>query len=183
MNAQKFLLGSTVCLLASAAMADAGAYRTVAVYDTAQVLSSQPVIRYVTVTTPERECWQDTQTYTVNQRVPGSGASTLLGAIIGGVVGHQIGSGRGNDAATAAGAMIGAVVGNQNAQQRYAGPVGATEYSRPIERCTTRNSQHQEQRIDGYNVVYRYHGQKYSTQMPYDPGRTIRVRVDVRPAG
>ena len=43
--------------------------------------------------------------------------------------------------------------------------------------------EHQEERIDGYRVVYRYNGQKYATELPYDPGREIRVRVDVRPAG
>jgi len=32
-------------------------------------------------------------------------------------------------------------------------------------------------------VMYCYHGQKYMTEMPYDPGRKIRIRVDIRPAG
>jgi uncharacterized protein YcfJ len=52
-----------------------------------------------------------------------------------------------------------------------------------VERCATTMQEHQEERIDGYRVVYRYHGQKYATEMPYDPGREIRVRVDIRPAG
>jgi hypothetical protein len=30
--------------------------------------------------------------------------------------------------------------------------------------------------------MYRYHGQKYMTEMPYDPGNRIKVRVDIRPA-
>ena len=42
-----------------------------------------------------------------------SGGGAIAGAIIGGVVGHQIGSGRGNDVATAAGAIGGAVAGNE----------------------------------------------------------------------
>jgi uncharacterized protein YcfJ len=72
-------------------------------YDYARVISAEPIVRMVT-----RECWQDTEYYTVNRPVPGSGASTLVGAIVGGVIGHQFGSGRGNDAATIAGTMIGA---------------------------------------------------------------------------
>jgi uncharacterized protein YcfJ len=56
-------------------------------------------------------------------------------------------------------------------------------YSRPVERCETRYRSHREERIDGYNVLYRYKGQKYSTRMPYDPGYRIKVRVDIRPAG
>ena len=51
-----------------------------------------------------------------------------------------------------------------------------------MQRCETRYREHREQRIDGYRVLYRYHGQKYMTEMPYDPGNKLRVRVDVRPA-
>ena len=42
-----------------------------------------------------------------------SGGGAIAGAIVGGVLGHQIGSGRGNDAATVAGAIGGAVAGNE----------------------------------------------------------------------
>ena len=55
-------------------------------------------------------------------------------------------------------------------------------HGRPVERCETRYRSHQEERIDGYRVMYRYHGQKYVTEMPYDPGNRIKVRVDIRPA-
>ena len=57
----------------------------------------------------------------------GSGSPVNLGTILGGiavgVLGHQIGGGRGNTAATIAGAVGGAVVGNQvekaNERDRY----------------------------------------------------------------
>ena len=35
-----------------------------AVYDYANVLGVEPVIRYVTVSTPVKKCWDDVQTYT-----------------------------------------------------------------------------------------------------------------------
>ena len=46
------------------------------------------------------------------------------GAVIGGILGHQVGGGRGNDIATVAGAVGGAVAGNEvekhvNASKRY----------------------------------------------------------------
>ncbi len=151
-------------------------------YDYAKVISSEPIIRYVTVTTPVRECWQDTEYYTVDHRPRGTAASTLFGAVLGGVIGHQFGSGRGNDAATVAGTLIGAAVGNESARRRHDGYYGPVQHSRPVQRCESRLQEHQEERIDGYRVVYRYHGQKYMTEMPYDPGERIRVRVDVRPA-
>ncbi|HSS29321.1 MAG TPA: glycine zipper 2TM domain-containing protein [Usitatibacter sp.] len=42
-----------------------------------------------------------------------SGAGMVLGGVAGGVLGHQVGSGRGNTAATVVGAAGGAYVGNE----------------------------------------------------------------------
>lgn len=47
-----------------------------------------------------------------------SGGGAVAGAIIGGVLGHQVGSGRGNDAATVVGALGGAVAGNEIERRR-----------------------------------------------------------------
>ncbi len=190
------ILSLATLALAAPALADhnSGLYRTTSAstsgyangrsgarYDYARVISSEPVIRYVTVSTPVRECWDDVEYYTVNRHGHGSGVSTLFGAIVGGVIGHQFGSGRGNDAATVAGTLIGAAVGNNAARRRHGD--SRVQYSRPVERCKTVVRERQEKRIDGYDVVYRYKGQQYATRMPYDPGRELRVRVDVRPAG
>lgn len=153
------------------------------VYDYARVLNVEPVVRYVTVETPVRECWTESREYTVVNR-PNTAGGTLVGAIIGGVVGHQIGSGRGNDAATVAGTLIGAAVGNGVAKRNAyeSGRYGRTVYSEPVERCETNYRKREEERIDGYRVTYLYNGQKYATRMPYDPGNRLRVRVDVRPS-
>lgn len=150
------------------------------VHDYARVLSVEPVIRYVTVTTPVKECWDDVQTYSTRHYAPGKAGKTLFGAILGGVIGHQFGSGRGNDAATIAGALIGAGIGSNTASN--APTYHTTHYSRPIRRCETSYQSHEEQRIDGYEVIYSYNGRKYATRTPYDPGKRIRIRVDVRPA-
>ncbi len=153
-------------------------------YDYARVLSAKPIVRYVTVRTPVRECYRDVEYYTVERRRPGGGG-TLVGAIVGGVIGHQFGSGRGNDAATVAGTLIGAAVGSESARQKHAryGGYETVRHSRPVERCSTRVAEREERRIDGYRVIYSYNGRKYATDMPYDPGRELRVRVDIRPAG
>lgn len=42
-----------------------------------------------------------------------SGAGTMVGALVGGVLGHQVGKGTGNDLATIGGAIAGGIVGNQ----------------------------------------------------------------------
>ena len=179
-----------IAAAASAALLSAGTaaadheYRSDrAVYDYARVISSEPLVRYVTVTTPVRECWEEMEYYTVDRRAYGDGGGTLLGAVIGGVVGHQIGSGRGNDAATVAGALIGAAIGSDASSHRRHEARDIERRARPVRRCDTRYREHREERIDGYRVTYRYNGQKYVTEMPYDPGRRLRVRVDIRPAG
>jgi uncharacterized protein YcfJ len=151
-----------------------------AVYDYARVLSAEPIIRYVTVTTPVKECWQDTEYYTVRNRPRGITGKTILGAIVGGVIGHQVGGGRGNEIATVAGSLIGASVAN-DAAVRNAG-YSSREYSRPVTRCETNYQSREEERIDGYRVIYSYNGQKYATNTPQDPGSRLRIRVDVRPA-
>jgi uncharacterized protein YcfJ len=133
------------------------------------------------VTTPVQECWDDVEYYSSDRRPPGVGGSTLVGAIVGGVIGHQFGSGRGNDAATAVGSIVGAAIGNSAAVRANAN-YRPTEYSRPIRRCETRYQSREEQRIDGYRVVYSYNGRKYATDMPYDPGKRLRIRVDIQPA-
>jgi outer membrane lipoprotein SlyB len=50
---------------------------------------------------------------TIKQRAEGSGLGAAGGAVIGGLLGNQIGGGTGRQLATVAGAVGGAVVGNQ----------------------------------------------------------------------
>jgi len=147
-------------------------------YDYARVVDVEPLMTRVRVSTPERECWDETRVDD-RDRARTSAGGALIGAVIGGVIGHQIGSGRGRDAATAAGAVIGAGVGAQQAERRAGNPP-PREYT--VQRCDTRYSDHWEERIDGYRVTYVYHGRRQVTQLPYKPGDRIRVRVDVSPA-
>jgi uncharacterized protein YcfJ len=149
-------------------------------YDYAKVVDVQPLTRRVRVTTPQRECWDETRVDDRRNNGPRTSAGgAILGAVIGGVLGHQIGSGRGRDAATAAGVVIGAGVGARQAERNASRP-DSREYT--VERCDTRYSDHWEERVDGYRVTYVYNGRRQVTQLPYKPGDRIRVRVDVSPA-
>lgn len=178
---------SVVCaslvLVVSPAMAAGNAHTygySKAVYDYARVISVKPNIRYVTVTTPVKECWEDMEYHTTRQYRPGKVGKTLFGGLLGGVIGHQIGSGSGNDAATIAGTLIGAAMANE--ATRNEAMYDTTRYGTPVRRCETSYQEHEEERIDGYDVVYTYNGRKYATTTPHDPGKEIRIRVDVRPA-
>lgn len=151
-------------------------------YDYAKVVDVEPLTTRVRVSTPQRECWDETRVDDRDYNGSRSSAGgALLGAVIGGVLGSQVGSGRGRDAATAAGAVIGAGIGHSQAQKRNAANQGPPrEYT--VERCDTRYSQHWEERVDGYKVTYVYNGRRQVTELPYKPGDRIRVRVDVSPA-
>jgi uncharacterized protein YcfJ len=79
-----------------------------------------------------------------------------------------------------AGALIGAGIGNNAGKQEPT--YYTTHHSRPVRRCETNYQSHEEERIDGYDVIYAYNGRKYATRTPFDPGKRLRIRVDVRPA-
>lgn len=155
--------------------------RADAIYDYARVISAEPIVRYVTVRTPVQECWNDTQYYSVAERPRGTAGGAIVGAIIGGVIGNQFGHGHHRDAATVFGTLAGAAIGSE-VSAANAGGYQTTQYARPVRRCETNYTTHDEERIDGYRVIYVYNGQKYATRLPSDPGSRLRIRVDVRPA-
>jgi uncharacterized protein YcfJ len=162
-----------------------GNYDEDGAYDYAKVIDVQPLTRRVRVSSPQRECWDETR---YDERGYGrpqarnSAGPTLLGAVIGAAIGNQIGRGDGRRAATAAGAIIGAGIGNHEAGRRngYNQPPPAQAYT--VQRCETRYREDVQERVDGYRVTYVYHGRRQVTELPYKPGDRIRVRVDVSPA-
>jgi uncharacterized protein YcfJ len=143
----------------------------------AQVVSARPLYRQVAVSEPRQECWDERVSYGGGRRANETG-STVMGAIGGGVAGHQFGQGHGRDAATVLGVLIGASIGNAIAHEnnRYAEERVGYE-----QRCRTVEDRHYEDRVEGYDVTYRHHGRLYHTRTPYDPGSRIAVQVNVRP--
>jgi len=135
----------------------------------ATVISSTPVT--ATVSVPRQVC-SDSQEV-VQQRPSGAGA--VIGAIAGGVLGHTVGGGFGQAAATGLGVVAGAAVGNQ-VEANSTPPMEL-----PVRRCQTVSSR--EGRIVGYDVMYEYGGQRYSTRMTSDPGKQLAVTVQPADAG
>ena len=73
------LVIASLVLVAGPAAAGEYAYsrdRHKAVYDYAKVVSVTPVVRYVTVTTPVKECWDDVEYYTRTHANPGRAGKT-----------------------------------------------------------------------------------------------------------
>jgi uncharacterized protein YcfJ len=156
-------------------------------YDYARVINVDPIVRHVRVTVPKQECWTETRYEEVQHGGPRpTVGSTILGGIIGAAIGNQIGRGDGRRAATVAGAVIGSAIGHDAAERRNArNPSPAYTESRPYDadHCEVRTEESYEDRVEGYRVTYEYAGRRQTTQLPYDPGDRIRVRVDVQPAG
>ena len=156
-----------------ATLALTGAVHASGFHDTAWVVSSTPV--YERYNEPQRECWSEQVGYESVRSGKREYGGAILGGIVGGLLGNTIGKGNGRAVATAAGAATGAIVGdridNDDREVR--------RYERPVyeERC--RVDDRWSQRLTGYNVVYRYQGHEYTTFMPQDPGRTVKVRVNV----
>lgn len=142
----------------------------------ANVISSKPIIRYVDVSVPREECWNEAVQH--RQENDYTTGRTILGGLIGAAIGNQIGRGRGNDAATVVGGLAGAAIGANSAKKdRH-----SEHYVTQERRCRTVYETRSEERIEGYDVTYRYAGQTYTTQLPYDPGRRLPVQVSVTPA-
>ena len=107
--------------------------------------------------------------------------ATVLGALIGGALGNQVGKGDGRKAATIAGAVIGGAIANNRADGR---PYDEYRDDRgTVRRCriVTEPGYNDRGNSNGYTVTYRYAGQTYQAYTRMRPGRTIRVMVDVRP--
>lgn len=159
--------------------------------DRARVLSVRPIVDRIPVA--REECWNDRQRVYEERRVTRSdtgapiGPGTVLGAIVGGVAGHQIGgSNRSRDAATVGGAVVGGLIGNQI--DRESGNVRPGErvvevervpVERDVQRCRTVNEVREA--TMGYDVRYEYAGRNFTTRLDRDPGRFLRIRVDIQP--
>ena len=176
------------------------------------VIDVQPVYQDIRVREPRQECWIETQQKLVGYESPRyqspryerrqahrnyerhSTGGTVVGSLIGGVIGNQIarGSNRGTRAgATIAGAIIGGAVANESRGNviRHRNPParhvqrGAPIYETvEVERCNQVSESRLEQRIQHYDVTYRYQGRTYTTRTNRDPGRRIELQVSVAPA-
>jgi len=145
--------------------------------DTARVTHVSPIYTSVRVATPQRECSQ--RSYRQNNHSQKSYTSTIAGSIVGGVVGNQFGGGSGQKIMTVAGALLGGSVGRDLGYQPSSNSY--SNYDRG-EECHVTQRYHQEERINGYNVTYRYQGQTYTTEMDRHPGKRIPVEISVRPS-
>ena len=133
----------------------------------AEVLNVEEITQ--TINTPREVC----ENVAVTKKAPVKDEHKILGtatgAIIGGLLGNQIGGGGGKKLATVAGAAAGGYAGNKvqgNMQDKDT--VTTTE-----RRCHTVTDSHEQ--VDGYNVSYRLGESEGMVRMDHKPGSRIPV--------
>jgi len=136
----------------------------------AKVIDVRPVYNQVTFSDPVNSC-RNVSVPMYGNSGPSNPIDTLFGAVLGGAIGNQFGSGNGQDAMTVLGAIFGAdviqnnnrpVVGYQNQQKCD------TNYVRRVERV-----------IDGYDTTYSWNGLTgvTRTKKKYKRGTHMPVRI------
>ena len=125
------------------------------------------------VGTPEQRCWVEREKIPPEQSKANVPAA-LFGAVIGGILGHQVGGGRGKDLATVGGAVAGGLVGANIGRDSSGRPTAAQN----IRRCDNVPTQ---TRPDYWDVSYSFRGQEYRVQMSTPPGPTITVNEQGEP--
>ncbi|ARF49772.1 glycine zipper 2TM domain-containing protein [Pantoea stewartii] len=133
----------------------------------AQVLSATPIKE--SIKQPRQECRNVTLTHRRPVQDENRIAGSVLGAVAGGVLGHQFGGGRGRDVATVAGALAGGYAGNQV----QGGLQDRDTYTTSEQRCRTVYDK--QEKMLGYDVTYKVGDQQGKIRMENDPGTRIPV--------
>lgn len=157
----KYLLSTVLALVAFSAYGQ----QVATTYVDAEVVSVRPV--FSNGRCFSNNTYQQPQQY---EQAPRSRTAPILGGVVGAALGNQVGDGRGRDAATAVGAVLGYTI-TRDAQERNR--YNQRQYGRHEPR-----SQTCEQRVEAYEVFFYFNGQEYQTRALYNPGPTIRLRVN-----
>jgi len=119
--------------------------------------------------TPEQRCWMEREQVPVERRANVPGA--VAGALIGGILGHQIGGGSGRDLATVGGVVAGGAVGaNVNR--------GGGTTTREVQRCANASGPG---KPEYWDVTYVFRGQEHHMQTTQPPGKTVMVNGQGEP--
>lgn len=174
MSSSRRVKSSMSLVLLAPALAVAGTS-----YDRASVVSVEPLYETVSYEVPREECRMEEVRHT-RHGPHRSYTAPIVGAIVGGAIGNAVGHKKRNkQIGTVVGAVLGGSIGADIARRRHHHGQGP-DYS--VERvCRTVSDWHEEQRLLGYRVTYRYAGETYVTQMDQDPGSSLPVRVQVTP--
>ena len=125
------------------------------------------------VAAPEKRCWMEREPVAAQPANNYNIGAAIAGAVIGGVLGHQVGGGTGKQLATVGGAVAGANM--DRILDR--GQPGAAQ-GQDVQKCDTVPSQ---AKTEFWVVTYTFRGQEHTIQTTSQPGRTITVNGQGEP--
>jgi uncharacterized protein YcfJ len=137
----------------------------------ARVVSVDPVRES---TEPRRECHDEVVTRRAPVKDQHQIAGTAIGAVAGGLLGNQIGGGKGRTLATVAGAVGGGYAGHEIQQHRQE----TNTVTSTVRKCSTVPGSGGD-KIVAYDVRYEYNGVTRSVRMDHDPGDRVEVQEGV----
>jgi uncharacterized protein YcfJ len=118
----------------------------------------------VVLATPGQRCWVE-QEQLPQVRGDHNVPAAIAGALIGGILGHQVGGGSGKDIATVGGVVAGAALGAQYGRN-------GQPATQDVQRCENLPGGAQPAYWD---VSYEFRGRQHRIQMAEAPGNTITV--------
>jgi uncharacterized protein YcfJ len=120
---------------------------------------------------PTERCWVERQQVSEPAHGQPNVGGAVVGALIGGVLGHQVGGGSGKKIATVGGAVAGGAIGAN------VGRDGSTIAAQDVRRCESTTSG-----TPAYwDVTYNFRGRDHQLQMSEAPGTTIAVNGNGEP--
>jgi uncharacterized protein YcfJ len=124
------------------------------------------------VGTPEQRCWTE-QVQVEPKRSGPNVPIAIAGALLGGILGHQVGGGTGKDIATVGGAVAGGYVGSN------VGRNNGQATTQDVQRCTTTPAANTPSYWD---VTYNFEGIEHRIQTAAPPtGPTLTVNAQGEP--
>lgn len=143
----------------------------------AEITRVEPNYTTVYQNIPRTECRDvEVPIYGNVQGGQASTGDTVLGAVIGGAIGNQVGGGSGKDAMTVLGAIVGADIANKRATRQQV----ITGY-RLQQQCTETMVREQQTQITNYTIWYEWNGVKARsyTYNNYNVGDRIPVSISI----
>jgi len=136
-----------------------------------RVISVDPIRQ--TINHPKQVCHDEVVSHSEPPKDQHQIAGMAIGAVAGGLLGNQVGGGKGRTLATVAGALGGGYAGKKIEESRQQNQVTQTTERR----CETVNNS--SNKIVGYDVRYEYNGITRTTRMDHDPGDRVQVQEGV----
>lgn len=164
---KSMLVGAVLGAVGVTAGGAVATYSLVSAPQYAEVLAVKPVKE--TIKTPREVCKDVAVTRQAPVKDEHQIAGTAIGAVVGGLLGNQVGGGNGKKLATVAGAVGGGYAGNK-AQEHLQ---NRDTYTTTETRCSTVTDT--SEKLVGYDVKYELEGKVSQVRMASDPGRQIPV--------